>query len=383
MSDIQQHSNVFLTKDLQQAVLIIKGAIQRSQARSLRQVNNEVLSLYYGIGQYISENTRHHFWGTGALKVISDQLQKEMPGLTGFGETSLKNMRTFYEEWHVYVNRQPSADDLPLDETELLVQIRQPLGDEFSWNDFLRVPFTHHIIILRQVKDFHERSFYIRMCAQRAWNKYALQDFIKQDLFKQRGSLPANFTETISDTRLAIRTLKSFKQNYLLNFINAEDLYERDDERNEPVLTNKIVENIRDFILRFGQDFMFISPYYRLVIGGEEKFIDLLFFNRQLNCLVAVELKDCRFQPAHLGQLSFYLSVLDEQVRKPHENPSIGLVLCREMDRTVVELAIRDYNKPMGVATFRLGENAPEKYNNLLPDISALNELIQESDIEK
>ena len=370
-------SNV-LTRDLHEAVQVIKGAIQRSQARSLQKVNNEVLSLYYGVGQYISENSRHDYWGTGALKVISDQLQKEMPGLTGFGETSLKNMRTFYEEWSEYVNRQPAVDELPIDEKELLVQIRQPLGDEFSWADFLRVPFTHHVIILRQVKDFHERVFYIHMCAQRAWNKYALQDFIKQGLFKQRGSLPSNFTETISDTQLAIRTLKAFKQSYLLNFINAEDLYENAEERNEPVLTTKIVENIRDFILRFGHDFMFISPYYRLVIGGEEKFIDLLFFNRQLNCLVAVELKDCRFQPAHLGQLSFYLSLLDEQVRKPHENPSIGLVLCREMDRTVVELAIRDYNKPMGVATFRLGENAPAEYNNILPDLSGIDKIMQE-----
>ena len=301
-----------------------------------------------------------------------------MPGLTGFGETSLKNMRTFYEEWYEYVNRQPLDDDLPINETKLLSQIRQPLADEFSWADFLRVPFTHHVIILRKIKDVDERAFYLHLCATRAWNKYALQDFIKQDLYKHRGALPSNFTETISDSSLAIRTLKAFKENYLLGFINAEDIYESEEERNEPVLTRKIVENIRDFILRFGHDFMFIAPQYRLVIGEEEKFVDLLFFNRQLNCLVAVELKDCRFNPAHLGQLSFYLSVLDEQVRKPHENPSVGLILCREMDRTVVELAIRDYNKPMGVATFRLGENAPEKYNNILPDISGLNELMQE-----
>lgn len=383
MSEIQKHqaTNMILTTDLQQAVQVIKGAIQRSQARSLQHVNNEVLSLYYGIGQYISENTRHHFWGTGALKTISDHLQKEMPGLTGFGETSLKNMRTFYEEWSEYVNRQPAVDELPIDETELLVQIRQPLGDELNWTDFLRVPFTHHVIILRKVKDLKERAFYIHMCASRAWNKYALEDFIKQDLYKNRGSLPSNFTETISDTRLAIRTLKAFKENYLLNFINAEDLYENEEERNEPVLTSKIVENIRDFILRFGNDFIFIQPYYRMVIGGEEKFIDLLFFNRQLNCLVAVELKDCRFKPAHLGQLSFYLSVLDEQVRKPHENPSVGLILCREMDRTVVELAIRDYNKPMGVATFRLGEDAPDVYNRILPNTNGLNELMQDTDL--
>ena len=112
--------------------------------------------------------------------------------------------------------------------------------------------------------------------------------------------------------------------------------------------------------------------------GDEEKFIDLLFSNRHLNCLVAVELKDCRFKPAHLGQLAFYLSVLDKTVKKPHENPSVGLVLCREMDRTVVELAIRDYTKPMGVATFRLGEDAPEEYNRILPDTTGLDALMQE-----
>lgn len=123
---------------------------------------------------------------------------------------------------------------------------------------------------------------------------------------------------------------------------------------------------------------MFIAPQYRLVVGDEEKFVDLLFFNRQLNCLVAIELKDCRFQPAHLGQLSFYLSVLDEQVRKPHENPSVGIVLCREMDKTVVEIAVRDYNKPMGVATFRLGEDAPEKYSKILPDLSRINALMHD-----
>lgn len=373
-----KNTEIISASDLQRAVEAIKGAIQRSQARALLHVNNEVLSLYYGIGHYISENTRHHFWGTGALKVISEQLQKEMPGLTGFGETSLKNMRTFYEEWSEFVNRQPLADNTSIDETSLTVQIRQPLGDDFSWGDFLRVPFTHHVIILRKIKDLKERAFYLHMCATRSWNKYALQDFIKQDLYANRGTLPSNFTETISDTRLAIRTLKAFKENYLLSFINAEDIYESEDERNEPMLTKRIVDNIRDFILRFGQDFMFIRPQYRLLAGSEEKFVDLLFFNRQLNCLVAVELKDCRFQPAHLGQLSFYLSLLDEQVRKPHENPSIGLVLCREMDRTVVEIAIRDYNKPMGVATFRLGEDAPEEYNRILPDLSGINALMQE-----
>ena len=375
------------------AVQTIKEAIQRSQARALHVVNSEVLSLNYGIGRYISENSRHGFWGTGALAQISSQLQKEMPGLKGYSETSLKDMRTFYEEWAPLVNRQPVADELAsasnqmpvasagmIDERLMLREIRQPVADELDWGDFLRVPFTHHVMILRKEKSPEGRAFYIHQCALHSWNKYVLRDYLNDNLFKESGHLPNNFSKTISDQRLAVQTMKAFKEEYLLDFINAEDLYAEEEDRNEPVLNKKIVANIRDFILRFGQDFMFLREQYRIMVGDEEKFIDLLFFNRQLNALVAVELKDTRFQPAHLGQLSFYLSALDRQVRKPHENPPIGIVLCREFNRMVVEVAISDYTKPMGVATFQLGKNAPEDLTRVLPPADELSKCIENTD---
>ena len=386
--DVTKHNQQPFDMSYAEAVQIIKEAIQRSQAKTLHVMNGEVLSLYYGIGRYISENSRKGFWGTGALKQISNQLQKEMPGLKGFGESNLKNMRTFYEEWRPFVIHQPLADELPsaqqsslqsaqqIDEDFFIREIRQPVADELNWAEFVRVPFTHHVIILRQEKSLEGRAFYIHQCAMHSWNKYVLSDNIKSNLHSNRGSLPNNFSETISDQRLAIRTMKAFKEEYLLDFINAEDLYAEAEDRNEPVLNRKIVENIRDFILRFGQDFMFIREQFRVMIGEEEKFIDLLFFNRQLNALVAVELKDARFQPAHLGQLSFYLSALDKTVRKPHENPPIGLVLCREFDRMVVEVAISDYTKPMGVATFQLGKNAPEDLTRVLPPAEELSKCL-------
>lgn len=373
------------------AVQAIKEAIQRSQARALHAVNSEVLSLYYGIGRYISANSRKGFWGTGALSQISSQLQKEMPGLKGYSETSLKDMRTFYEQWQPLVNRQPVADELAsgesqlpalsggtIDERLMLREIRQPVADELDWSEFLRVPFTHHVMILRKEKSLEGRAFYIHQCALHCWNKYVLRDYLKDDLYNDHGLLPNNFSETIPDGRLAVQTMKAFKEEYLLDFINAEDLYAAEEDRNEPVLNKKIVANIRDFILRFGQDFMFLREQYRVMVGDEEKFIDLLFFNRQLNALVAVELKDSRFQPAHLGQLSFYLSALDRQARKPHENPPIGLVLCREFDRMVVEVAISDYTKPMGVATFQLGKNAPEDLTRVLPAPEDLSKCIED-----
>lgn len=395
MNDTSGNIEMFEMK-YRAAVQTIKEAIQRSQARALHVVNSEVLSLNYGIGRYISENSRKSFWGTSALAQISSQLQKEMPGLKGYSETSLKDMRTFYEEWAPLVNRQPVADELPstseqlpvaatsmIDERLMLREIRQPLADELDWGDFLRVPFTHHVMILRKEKSPAGRAFYIHQCALHCWNKYVLRDYLKDNLFKESGHLPNNFSETISDQQLAVQTMKAFKEEYLLDFINAEDLYAEEEDRNEPVLNKKIVANIRDFILRFGQDFMFLREQYRVMVGNEEKFIDLLFFNRQLNALVAVELKDARFQPSHLGQLSFYLSALDRQVRKPHENPPIGIVLCREFDRMVVEVAISDYTKPMGVATFQLGKNAPEDLTRVLPPAEELSKCIDEAEIDR
>ena len=226
------------------AVQTIKEAIQRSQARALHVVNSEVLSLNYGIGRYISENSRHGFWGTGALAQISSQLQKEMPGLKGYSETSLKDMRTFYEEWTPLVNRQPVADELAsasnqmpvasagmIDERLMLREIRQPVADELDWGDFLRVPFTHHVMILRKEKSPEGRAFYIHQCALHSWNKYVLRDYLNDNLFKESGHLPNNFSKTISDQRLAVQTMKAFKEEYLLDFINAEDLYaEEEDE---------------------------------------------------------------------------------------------------------------------------------------------------------
>ncbi|MCQ2227690.1 MAG: PDDEXK nuclease domain-containing protein [Bacteroidales bacterium] len=336
--------------------------------------------------RYISENSRRGFWGTGAIRQISEQLQKEMPGLKGFGESMLKRMRTFYEEWSPYINRYPAGTDLQLSSSQQdnnRDSIQYPMGDELNWSEFVQVPFSHHVLILRKRESFEERSFFIHECAVQRWNKYQLEDYLNDKDFSSRANLPNNFSSAISDTKLAIKTAKAFKNELLLDFINVDDLYEEAEDRNEPMLNSLIVDNIKQFIERFGQGFLFMGPQYRVKIGEEEKFIDLLFFNRILNCLVAVELKDARFQPSHLGQLAFYLTALDETVRQPHENPSVGIVLCREMDKTVVEVAVRDYTKPMGVATFHLGKDAPEEFTRVLPDFNGLNNIMNEGDKEE
>lgn len=235
-----------------EAVKDIKEAILRSQYRAAASVNKEQLSLYYGIGSYVSANSRKGFWGKGAIEQISALLQKELPGLRGFSTRSIKNMRQFYEEWESIINRQPVAADLELDEKLLLVEIRQPVADEFDWQDFLSIGFSHHTEIIAKTKTLEERLFYIHECAVRHWSKYTLRDYLKADLYHHQ----------------------------------------------------------------------------------------------------------------------------DSYIRKPHENSSIGIILCREMNQTFVEFAVRDYNKPMGVATYRASEEMPERLRKALPAIEDLKKLL-------
>ncbi len=380
------------------AIQLIKGAILKSRYRAAALANRELLSLYYGIGKYISENTRHHFWGTNAIETISIQLQQELPGLRGFSQVNLKRMRQFYEAWGpVFANRQPvtaeirplSTDEIEIDlltvnrppaadeiQIGLLIINRPPTADDLQQSDlqlFSSIGFTHHCEILAKTDSLEERLFYIQRCATEFWSKETLRHHLKSDLYAKQGKLPNNFKTTISDIDLQRKALLSFKDEYLLDYINIES---PDDEPDERVLESAIVSNIRKFIMSLGKDFSFIGNQYRLIIEEQEYFIDLLFFNRQLQCLVAIELKRGDFKPEYLGKMNFYLSALDDLVRLPHENRSIGIILCKSQKQNIVEYAFRDMTKPMGVATYKVATELPDEYKNILPDAEQLRQLL-------
>ena len=240
-------------------------------------------------------------------------------------------------------------------------------------DEFFAISFTHHIEILNKSKTLEERLFYIHEAVANRWNKDVLRSKLKADIYHHSGTMVSNFSTAITETKLAMKALGMFRDEYLLDFINTEELdITNPEDIDEPVIEHAIVTHIRQFIMTFGRDFSFISNQYRLDVAGHELFIDLLFFNRELNCLVAVELKKGVFKPAYLGQLNLYLQALDDQVRKPHENPSVGIILCRSADKSFVEYAVRDFQKPMGVATYRTSDEMPEKLRNALPDIEEL-----------
>ena len=381
-------NNNEISLELRSAVNAIKTAILQSQYRAAKGVNCEQLSLYFGVGRYISEHSRKGYWGTGAIERISEQLQKDLPGLRGFSAANIKKMRIFFEEWSFLLNRSPSANDLEdskklpianddsssleksktksielsnadLIQTQLLLMAnRSPLANDLIFEEFLSVSFSHHYEIIAKTETNAERLFYIHQTYINQWDKYHLRDMLKADLYHHQGTLPNNFGKAMPDKKSALKALEMFKDEYLLDFINVEEIGERDKaDVDERVVEQAIVHNVKNFIMTFGHDFAFVGNQYHLEKYGFDFYPDLLFYNRELAALVVVELKRGEFKPAYLGQLNAYLRILDSEVKKPFENPSIGIVICKQANRSFVEFLIQGYDNPMGVATYKTADD--------------------------
>ena len=366
-----------ISSEYLKAVKAIKQAILESRYRAARLVNKELLSLYYWVGNYVSVHSRVDAWNTNAIATISKMLQQELPGLTGFSETNIKNMRIFYEAWCPILNRQlTSADlDMPQNVSELLN--RQMPSADLSIEDFscfLNVGFSNHREIIRKTSTLEERLFYIRRCATEFWKVETTKYYLSENLYKKEGTIQqTNFNKTIDDTSFKQRALLSFKDEYLLDFINIEDPELVD----EKVIEQRIIQNIKNFIMAFGPDFSFLGNQYRLEVAGREFVIDLLFFSRRLRSLVAFELKRGEFKPEYTGKMNFYLAALDKYVKLPDENPSIGIILCKAKDEEIVELSFSDTSKPMGVATYHTSKELPKPLRDALPDMDELKKLIK------
>ena len=370
-------------EELANAVQVIKDAILQSQQRALGAINQEQLVLYYGVGRYISANTRTKNWGKGFIEGLSEQLRKELPGLRGFSAPSLRKMRTFYEEWRllsddsfVETNKLPNDDSNSFVETNKLPSVQFTMASDFPISAFMNIGFSHHYAILSKVKDVEQRKFYIQFAADTKVKVEDLEKLIEDDLYSHQGNLPNNFKRTIPDQLQAYRAITMFKDEYLLDYINTEELFVRDKDRDERVIEQSIINNVKNFIMTFGRDFTFVGNQYHLEKFGVEQFPDLLFFNRELSALVCVELKDGSFKTAYLGQLAGYLRILDDEVRKPNENPSIGIILCKSANKRFVEYVIQDYDKPMGVATYKTSADMDDRLKKLLPPVEDLEKLL-------
>lgn len=394
----------------QHAVSVIKAAILKSQACAAQAITHEQLALYYGIGRYVSQNSRKGFWGTGAIDSISKQLVYEMPGLKGFSARNMRNMRSFYEEWNLLEsnlavpsakleksNSVPPTTELNSERNAILADETAKLQtsdmqsdkimplqltgyEDFPLTAFLNISFSHHIIILRHAKSLDERKYYIQLAYDQRLKVDDLEEMMRAGVFDHRGELPNNFFKTIPDKRLALQTLKVLKDAYLLDYINVEDIDEMDPENvDESVIEKQIVMNIKNFIMNFGRAFTYRGHQVHYDKLGEDSWIDLLFYNRIIRSLVVIELKKGKFKPSYLGQLSAYLRILDAEEKLPDENPSVGIILCKKANKAFVEFVVQGYNNPMGVATYK---TTVDQLKALLPPEEELKKLLPSDDDE-
>ena len=368
----------------------IKNAILQGQYEAAHGVNRIQLATYFSVGKYVSANTRQGVWGTGALEAISTRLRQLLPGLRGYSSESLKLMRKFYEGWKSLDAGKTADNDTKRNSVIAITElgnsstVQLPIRElqftnsaNFPIDDFFNVPFTHHTQILSKVKSLDERLYYIHRCAEEHMSVETLKKSMANDDYHHQSDIPNNFTATINKGGLARKAVMAFKDEYLLNFINVEEIGERDAaDIDERVVEQQIVHNIKKFIMTFGHDFAFVGNQYRMEIYGVEHFPDLVFFNRELNALVVIELKSGEFKTSYLGQLNAYLAIADDKIRKPHENPTIGIVLCRSANKNYAEYMVRQYDKPMGVATYKTSAEMPEKLRKALPSIDELKKLL-------
>jgi predicted nuclease of restriction endonuclease-like (RecB) superfamily len=322
----------------------IKSRIREAQYSALKSVNKQLIRLYWDLGKKIVEKQEECSWGKSVVEALAKDLQKEYPGVKGFSSQNLWYMRQFYIK---YRNNQKL----------------QPMVGEISW--------AKNLIIMSKCKEDPEREFYIAMVRKFGWTKDVLIHQVENKTYEKYLLNQTNFDKTLpakykNQAKLAV------KDEYTFDFL------ELGDEHSEKELEASLIEKIRKFLVEVGEYFCFIGSQYRLEVNNKEFFIDLLLYHRKLKCLVAVDLKIGEFIPEFAGKMQFYLSVLDDRVRLNDENASIGIIICKGKHRTVVEYALRDVKKPIGVATYRLTPTLPKQMSKYLPSKKEIDEKFSE-----
>jgi predicted nuclease of restriction endonuclease-like (RecB) superfamily len=318
--------------DYQRLLSQVKERVRAAQYAALKAVNKELIGLYWDIGQMIVDRQEAEGWGKAVVERLSVDLRNEFPGTGGFSVQNLWYMRQFYQEYS------------PLPKL-------QPLVGEIGW--------SHNLIIMGRCKDELEREFYLRMTRKFGWTKNVLTHQIDNQSYEKSLLGQTNFDQALTP-ELCAQAKLAVKDKYTFDFLELGEAH------SERELERALLVRIEDFLQAMGGMFAFMGSQYRLEVDSREYFIDLLLFHRQLRCLVAVELKIGEFQPEYVGKMQFYLTALDKQVRQEDENPSIGIVLCKEKSRTVVEYTLHDARKPIGVATYEITKTLPKDLTAVL-----------------
>lgn len=313
----------------------IKSQVVQSRIGAARAVNRSLIGLYWALGQLIVERQEALGWGKAVVERLSVDLKAEFPEMTGFSPRNLWFIKQFYE---TYAN-----------------------APEFLKQAVSEIPWGHNILIMQRIKDEAARRYYLEATARLGWTRNVLLNQIKAGAYEVSLQDKSHNFAAVLPEYLAEQAEETLKSQYSLEFLGlTQAVHERDLERS-------LLARLKDFMIELGYGFCFIGSQYRLTLGKNEYFLDLLFYHRFLKCLVAIELKTGRFRPEYAGKMDFYLEVLNDQERADDDNPAIGIILCAEKDRLEVEFSLKSKTNPIGVATYQLYPQVPEEYEGMLP----------------
>jgi predicted nuclease of restriction endonuclease-like (RecB) superfamily len=325
----------------------LKDRIRQAQIRAALSVNKELIVLYWQIGRDILEQQGSLGWGAKVIDKLAIDLKSSFPEMKGFSPRNLKYMRAFAEAYPDFQFVQQAA---------------------------AQIPWFHNCILLDKVKSQEERIWYAQHTIQNGWSRTILELQIESRLYQRQGKAVTNFEHTLTKLQsdLAQQVLKD---PYSFDFLSLDtEAHERDIERS-------LVDHIQRFLLELGVGFAFVGRQYHMEVGDQDFYIDLLFYHLKLRCFVVIELKATDFKPEYTGKLNFYLSAVDDRLRHPGDQPSIGLILCKSQNRLVAEYALRDVNKPIGISEFRLTEALPDKLKGQLPTVEELEAELSSAEI--
>lgn len=324
----------------------LKTRIHSAQQRAALAVNRELVRLYWQIGQDILARQAAQGWGAKVIDRLSQDLRLAFPEMKGFSRANLMYMRAFAAAWP----------------DEKIVQ--QAVG---------QLPWGHNLVLLSQLKDPAQRLAYAESAIQHGWSRNVLNIHIETRLLERSGKAVSNFSTTLPAPQSDLAR-ESLKDPYRFDFLGLSR------EAGERAIENALVKHVTEFLLELGAGFAFVGRQVLLDVGGDEFFIDLLFYHLKLRCYVVIELKGGKFKPEHLGQLSFYLTAVDEQIKHPQDNPTIGLLLCKSKNKVVAEYALRQNTQPLGVAEYKLIESLPPELATDLPSIEQIEQELMGND---
>ena len=353
-------ANITNQTDYSSFLVEIKQQIKSSQIRAIKSVNQEMIMLYFNIGKSIYQKQQELGWGAKVIDNLSRDIKSEFPELGGFSTRNMKLMVQFYKEYATVAIGQPAvAQNEHEQNRQLLVA---------------QIPWAHNIILIQKIKDRELRYWYIQKILEHGWSRNILSEMIKSDIHQREGKLVSNFKDILPLYESDL-VQQSFKDPYLFDFLTIEKPFrERELELN-------LIKHMEKFLIELGSGFAFVGRQYKLEVGDDDFYIDLLFYHLKLRCYVVVELKTGKFKPEYSGQVNFYCSAIDAKVAHKGDKPTIGLILCQEKNQIVAEYSLKNMSQPIGISEYELTEVLPKEFESSLPTIEMIeNELLNTLD---